>query len=109
MKKIIQLSQKKDGKPIGEFWCWSVEMEVSKFPSVLKKGECSDCSTLLLDKTKKDLVLAQRLIESNWEYKGRDFAYTCLKHSSFILEEKIYKVHNLQDLEDIRKELKNHA
>ena len=75
MKKIIELSQKKDSIPVGnDFYHWKFEVEVSEFPSILKKDICQgECLQIRLDKTKKDLVLAERVVEMDGEKKNNEF------------------------------------
>lgn len=105
MKQIIKFSQEK--------YNWTLEFEVAKFPNILKKDKCQECSQLLLDATKKDLVLAKNLLEVNGEKKKEVIVYTCFRHSRSILGEPknpagSIKVENLAGLEAIRQELKKH-
>jgi len=119
MKKIIRFSKKKDGKPIGDsFYRWVVEVEVAEFPSILKKDICQGHDCLIkLDKTKKDLVLASRIIEMDEEEKNNFLRFQCRLCSEWVLKtppnvgdgEFDVKIHDLQDLENIRNELRKYA
>ena len=106
MKKTIEFFRDKDS--------WICELEVSEFPSFLKRDKCQECYCLHLDSTEKDLVFAQRIVEFNGKKVAIDFSYRCFHHSRFIFDslqssfEEIIEVKNPQALEDIRKELRKH-
>jgi len=62
-------------------------------------------------------VLAERIIEMDGKKKDNELRYKCRRCASYFLKDpedirgfkiETIKIHNLQDLEDVRKELRKH-
>ena len=101
-RKIIKFGSEKDPRGVDyQKWTQEVELEVVKFPSAFKKDICQGFGCRIkLGSNKKDLVL--KISKTN--------EFMCYQCSKFLLSNRWgminVEIHNLPDLEIIRKELR---